>query len=90
MKAGFLSGDASHNGSLGPHTSHLPADSTGLIPVSQGSPHPTFLPHVPEGRVRTGRREAAVLQLHAWPREMRGCPPPTPDSMPWGGGGEGC
>ena len=83
MKAGFLSGGASHNSCLCPHPSRPPADSTGRIPVTQGGPHPTFLPHVPEGRVRTGLHQAALLQLHSIAEKEAGLPPW--ESIPLGG-----
>ena len=77
MKAGFLSGGASHNSSLCPHTSRPPADSTGRSPVTQGSPHPTFFPsRSSQGRVRTGRHQATRLSSAASRRKTRGCSHP--------------
>lgn len=66
---------------LCPHTSCLTADSTGLIPVTQGSPHPKFLPNVPEGQqVRTGSHKATPPQLH----RVKWLPTPR-KSIPSGG-----
>lgn len=63
MKAGFLSRAASHNGPLCPHAPRLTADSTALILVTQGSPHPEFLPSDAEGPARTGQEELCSVGL---------------------------
>ena len=86
MKAGFLSGGASHNSSLCPHTSRPPADSTGRSPVTQGSPHPTFFPSPSsQGRVRTGRHQATRLSCSISEQDAGLLPPPG-TACPWGVG----